>query len=406
MAIDQIRGEVDHCRYRLLKYCRGQGLDLGCGGSKIRVDAIGIDLYNPMADMNCDAQLLEQYPNEFFDYVFSSHLLEEIEDTESTLREWLRVIKRNGNLVLYQADKNIYYPLGHPQCNFRHKHHFSWEDLWGILKRIDGVKLIHHNQKMDDEWSFELVVKKTENEMEQSMTGEGISILIPTLNRPQGMEMFTIALDRTTLFPENVEIIFGVQEEDQASIQKAVELKGRCRVSIRYEIIQRYPDGKINLSFLWNQIYAKALYPILGYFGDDCVFRTPGWDEEVRREFIADKTILVCCNDVYVQCGKLATLFFTHRCVHEKFGLYLNERFRRWCGDTYWDRIYREAGKLHYREDIVCEHLHPDKFPERADATYKNMEIFKNEDLQLFSSPAMQEEIHNRAQELKVFKTE
>ena len=36
------RGETDNCRNRLLKYCDGQGLDLGCGNVKIKIDAIGI----------------------------------------------------------------------------------------------------------------------------------------------------------------------------------------------------------------------------------------------------------------------------------------------------------------------------------------------------------------------------
>jgi SAM-dependent methyltransferase len=354
--------------------------------------------------MNCDAQLLDQYPDGLFDYIFSSHLLEEIEDTESTLREWLRVLKQNGNLVFYQADKERYYPLGSPQCNSRHKHHFLWEELWEILKRIGGVKLVHHSRNIGEEWSFELVVKKTDEEKEQPMTGEGISILLPTLNRPDSMGVFAMAVDQTTKFPENVEIIFGVHEEDTASIQKATELKDRCKISIRYEIIKRFPDGKINLSFLWNQVYVKALHPILGYFSDDVVFHTPGWDEEVRREFAKDKTILVCCNDVHIQRGRVATLFFTHKCVHEKFGIYMNDRFRRWYDDTYWDLIYRGAGKLHYREDLIMEHLHPTKFPEKTDQVYKNMEIFKDEDSRIFFSPEIQEEIRRRAEELKNFK--
>ena len=71
----EIKGEVDHCRHRLMKYCQGQGLDLGCGPSKIKPDAIGVDLYHPEADMNMDARLLTPYGNEQFDYIFSSHLL-------------------------------------------------------------------------------------------------------------------------------------------------------------------------------------------------------------------------------------------------------------------------------------------------------------------------------------------
>jgi SAM-dependent methyltransferase len=353
--------------------------------------------------MVCDAQLLEQYPDEFFDYVFSSHLLEEIEDTESTLREWLRVIKKDGNIVLYQADKQLYYPLGTAQCNSRHKHHFLWEELWEIFKRIGGVKLVHHYRNSDNEWSFELVVKKTEDEVEQPMVGEGISILVPTLNRPQNMENFARSVNDTAKYPENIEIIFGIQD-DEKSTQKAIELQSKCKVVIRPEPITRLFKGKINLSFLWNQVYAKAQHPILGYFGDDVVFHTPGWDEEIRREFAADKTVLVCCNDVHIQRGRVATLFFTHKCVHDKFGFYLDDRFYRWYMDTYWDQVYRRAGKLHYREDLIMEHLHPTKFPEKTDATYQSMEGFKDEDTRLWFSPAVQAEIQKKTEELKNFK--
>jgi len=162
------RGETDLCRGRLLKYCKGQGLDLGCGNVKIKPDAIAIDLYSPIADMNRDARDLSYYKNDFFDYVYSSHLLEEIENTEATVREWLRVIKPGGYLVLYQADKDLYYPMGDPQCNRAHKHHFGWEDLWAIIEKIGGVELEHHARYAEEpykEWSFELVVRKINTDM-------------------------------------------------------------------------------------------------------------------------------------------------------------------------------------------------------------------------------------------------
>ena len=87
------KGETDLCRNRLLKYCNGQGLDLGCGNVKIKPEAIGIDLLSPIADMNVDARIMPYYPNNHFDYIYSSHLLEEIGDVEGALREWLRIIK-------------------------------------------------------------------------------------------------------------------------------------------------------------------------------------------------------------------------------------------------------------------------------------------------------------------------
>lgn len=399
--VEEVRGETDHCRHRLMKYCRGQGLDLGCGGTKIRTDAIGIDLYSPLADMNMDAQLLEIYPENQFDYIFSSHMLEEIQDTESTLREWLRVIKVGGHIVLYQADKELYYQLGSPECNPRHKHHFNWEELWEIFKRIGNTKLIHHWREPEGkEWSFELVVRKTGDGMENDEINEweGISLIIPTLRRPFGMKDVAISADRTAVHPQNIEIVFGIHDFDTESIEMAEKLKDMVRLEVRGELIDQYPDKRAHLSFLWNQAYAKSKYPIIGYFGDDVIFHTPGWDEEVRKEFKADRRVMVACNDVHVQRGKTATLFFTHRSVHDKIGFYLSERLRRWYTDTYLDVIYKMARLQHYREDLITEHLHPDMFPERLDSTYQSMDDLKHPDIRLWNSGELRPEMQKYAQ--------
>ncbi len=169
--MERHKGETDNCRNRLLKYCQGQGVDLGCGNTKIKIDAIGIDLLSPFADMPIDARLMPCYPDKHFDYVYSSHLLEEIYDTEATLREWLRILKDDGYLVLYQVDKEYYHPLDDPRCNKKHIHHFGWEDLWEILQKIGGVELIHHERydlKMYGEWSFEIVVRKKSIQKEET----------------------------------------------------------------------------------------------------------------------------------------------------------------------------------------------------------------------------------------------
>lgn len=400
------KGETDLCRNRLLKYCKGQGLDLGCGNTKIKSEAIGIDLLSPYADMRLDARLMPFYDNEHFDFIYSSHLLEEIQNTEATLKEWLRIIKKGGYIVLYQADRDYYYPLDDPRCNQRHIHHFTWEDLWEIFKKIGEVELIHHARYGQDpynEWSFELVVQKTGNKQETINGNEGISILIPTLNRPKNIEKFTLSVDKTTSEPDKVEIVFGIHEEDMLSKNKIEEIKSKVKISIRSIFIKRYEDNKIHLSYLWNQIYEQAKYPIVGYFGDDVLFHTEGWDKEIRNEFAIDKTIMVCCNDIHIQKGKAATLFFTHKIVHDKFGFYLPMKFRRWYADTYWDVIFRNADKYHYREDIVTEHLHPDVFEERKDDTYTAMELFKTTDKKIWMSDENKNELKNQIDALKAF---
>lgn len=385
MLVEKIQGEVDHCRHRLMKYCRGQGLDIGCGQSKIRTEAIGVDLYHPNADLNLDARNLEQYASGHFDYIFSSHLLEEIENTVATLKEWLRIVKDNGYIVLYQADKDKYFPLGHPQCNRAHRHHFSVKDLTEIFEKIGGTRVIHTGENFPDEWSFEFVVQKTDKAPGE-LKGQGISILVPTYNRPQSMDDFSKAVEKTTKHPQQVEILFGINEGDDESVKKCEELKKYCKVAINYTTVKNHSSGKVNLSYLWNQIQPKALFPIYGFFGDDVIFWTPGWDEEVEKEFAEDHIKLVSCNDVHIQKGKKAILFFTHKDVHDLIGFYMNEKFFRWFMDCWWDVVFQRCGKLVYREDLITEHLLPHNFKERLDNTYKRMEGLQEVDKVLWDS--------------------
>ena len=94
--------EAEKIRHMIVPYTRGQGLDLGCGPWKawphfISVDdfdewqgAIDSDTGRPWhPDIIGNATDLKMFADNSLDFVFSSHLLEHIEDTEATLRETL-----------------------------------------------------------------------------------------------------------------------------------------------------------------------------------------------------------------------------------------------------------------------------------------------------------------------------
>ena len=270
-----------------------------------------------------------------------------------------------------------------------------------MFQGIGGVGLVHHArypQEPYNEWSFELVVKKTAaGGASAELTDDGISLLVPTLNRPKDMEVFAVNVDATTKDPSHVEIIFGIHGDDPASIAKAGELSAALKVTVRCEIISRYSDGKAHLTYFWNQLYERAHHPILGFFGDDVVFKTPGWDEDIRQEFSKSKTVMVLCNDVTIKRGKEATLFFTHKVVHEKVGYYLYPKFRRWFMDTFWDLVYRSEGKLIYKEGIITEHLCPDIFINRRDTTYNDMQPYKDSDKLVWQSPETRTELDRAA---------
>lgn len=108
-------GETSKCRERLKHFCIGCGLDLGYGGDPILPTAITVDLPTPYAQvgnsplhLKGDARNLYWFRDNVLDYVYSSHLLEDFENTYDVLKEWLRVIKPGGYLILYCPDEPTY----------------------------------------------------------------------------------------------------------------------------------------------------------------------------------------------------------------------------------------------------------------------------------------------------------
>ena len=165
--------ETSRCRERLRHFCSGYGIDVGYGGDTIIPSAITVDLPTPYTkvgdtplNLGGDAKDLYWFKDNVLDYVYSSHLLEDFEDTQSVLKEWLRVIKPGGYLVLFCPDEQKYREhckkTGQPY-NYSHKvENFSLNYVKNILlNNFSNIEFIHENPLVD-EYSFELVLKKTD----------------------------------------------------------------------------------------------------------------------------------------------------------------------------------------------------------------------------------------------------
>jgi len=109
--------ETSKVRHLVLAYCQGYGCDIGFGGDKIKKeDCAGIDYAAPYTstgkdkvDIACDV-INEKIPvaDNTFDYVYTSHLIEDIPDTKKGLQEFIRVLKPGGNLILVFPDQPKY----------------------------------------------------------------------------------------------------------------------------------------------------------------------------------------------------------------------------------------------------------------------------------------------------------
>lgn len=84
------------------KICKGKGLDIGCKKKEWAFPGatpIDIDLEDEWDAYNL--------PDEQYDYIFSSHCLEHLENEWDVVSYWHSKLKRNGVLFLY---------LPHPDC--------------------------------------------------------------------------------------------------------------------------------------------------------------------------------------------------------------------------------------------------------------------------------------------------
>lgn len=156
--------EVDFCRDRLIRYCRGRGIDIGCGDNKILPEAIGVDKTDAANEVTADARQLP-FEDESMDYVFSSHCLEDFEDTSGVLSEWMRVLRLGGNLVLYLPHKNFYPRVGTPGANLDHKHDLDPNFVLAALSEMNDYEILHIDEAgTGGERSFSLVVRKLHRE--------------------------------------------------------------------------------------------------------------------------------------------------------------------------------------------------------------------------------------------------
>lgn len=156
--------------WELVPYTRGRGLDLGCGSNKGFPHFIGVDNYKDTQlfglqmkpDVVVDTcERLPMFGSAAFDFVFSSHLLEHIEDYKSALKEWWRLIKPNGYMVLYLPHKDFYPNVGKKGANPDHKHDFLPKDISDAMCSIGGWDLIRSDDRNEgSEYSFFQVYKK------------------------------------------------------------------------------------------------------------------------------------------------------------------------------------------------------------------------------------------------------
>jgi predicted SAM-dependent methyltransferase len=176
-----------HEMNEVIKYTKGIGVEIGCGLNKIHTAAIGVNIilsdkdygYPFGAQIRSDGTNLPWFTDSSLDYVFSSHCLEHFYEPQTALKEWTRVLKLHGYLVLILPHKSYYPNIGHPNANKDHKHDFYPSDVKKMIESIGKYEIIQidtlHEKLKNDKvatieaskyghnslnFSFEIVARK------------------------------------------------------------------------------------------------------------------------------------------------------------------------------------------------------------------------------------------------------
>lgn len=133
----------------------GDGVDLGSAGDPIVPNAIQVerpDNYCPLFDdkyppqLRGDASHLHWFRDGVLDWVYSAHLIEDYtaDEQKAVIREWCRVIKPGGRLVILAPEKNRWAEAlkrGQPP-NLAHKHEPEIGELSRIVNDIGGWNVL------------------------------------------------------------------------------------------------------------------------------------------------------------------------------------------------------------------------------------------------------------------------
>jgi hypothetical protein len=191
-----------------------------------------------------------------------------------------------------------------------------------------------------------------------------ISVLVPSRGRPEAFREMFDSLMETVTYRRHVEVVAYIDDDDSEwrrypwSYPFQEDPTEREKNAKKHRV--RYVRGpRTLLSECWNECYRWSSGEILMHCGDDIVFRTPGWDQQVRDAFAAseDKILLVQGDDLSPNREALATHGFVHRRWVETVGYFMPPLFSCDWNDVWLTEVADMIGRRRILP-FVTEHQH------------------------------------------------
>lgn len=155
------------------RYIFGRGIDIGCGpNERLTPDCDGFDKRRNIPDiLYGDATYMEGVPDETYDYVYSSHCLEHLQDISLALANWYRILKTGGYLIITVPHRDYYEKKRElpSVANKSHKHFFlpfvvELPDTLSlhneVTSTLPSLHIVYLNECYEGDYSIEMVGQK------------------------------------------------------------------------------------------------------------------------------------------------------------------------------------------------------------------------------------------------------
>jgi hypothetical protein len=180
------------------------------------------------------------------------------------------------------------------------------------------------------------------------------SLLLPTRNRVKDLTALLQSLEATTLNPGQLEIILGIDEDDQAT--RAFTWEG---LTVKKTIL----TPGLTMGAMNNACYAASTGRYVMLMNDDMLVRTQGWDDILEKALapIRDDIFLAHVNDLLFG-EKLCCFPMLSRTLCDMAGGVCPSYYERYRIDDHIYNVFNllaMAGhrRIYYFPDVVFEHL-------------------------------------------------
>ena len=192
--------------------------DLGCSTFKTLDRAIGVDIEQKEGvDIVASVDDLPMIESGSVDVILASHILEHMEDTDKTLKEWRRILKDNGRIIIILPDDEVIDTLNPMLSGGQHKQVFTRKSLRNIVDVIPGL-VTEELETVMEGWSFGGVIKK------KASGNPKVTFVIPTLGREDGLARCLDSIKALNYPQDKIEIIVKQDSlENRMGVPKLVK---------------------------------------------------------------------------------------------------------------------------------------------------------------------------------------